>query len=43
MVLTDQTFELVSKKSVINKHFIFLTIGGYNTQLVIILHEIVSK
>ena len=41
MVLTDQTFELVSKKSVMNKHFIFLTIGGYNTQLVIILHEIV--
>ena len=25
MVLTDQTFELASKKSVMNKHFIFLT------------------
>ena len=40
-MLADQTFEFVSKKSMINKHCVFLTIGRYNTQLNNILHYFV--
>ena len=40
-MLADQIFELANKKSMINKRLVFLTIGGYHTQLVNILHNFV--
>jgi len=46
-VLTDpvcaaQTFDFVSKKSKISKHCVFIAIVAYNTQLIHILHYLVS-
>lgn len=38
MELADRTCKFVSKKSMINKHCVFLTIGRYNTQLTNFLH-----
>jgi hypothetical protein len=38
MEFADHALEIVSKKNMINKHCVFLTIDGYNTQLIFILH-----
>ncbi len=40
-VWAAQTFDFVSKKSMISKHCVFLTIVAYNTQLIQILHYLV--
>jgi len=41
MEFADHALEIVSEKNKINKHCVFLTIGGYNTQLANNLHYLV--